>query len=85
MFNYRYKKCPIIFYIHGGNFAFDSAIMFNETAIVQKYATDNLIFVIPAYRLGLFGFLDLGNDDVVPRNIGLHGIKYTMIKGILVL
>lgn len=47
--------------------------MFNETQIVEKYASDGLIFLIPAYRLGVFGFLDLGDDDVVPRNLGLHG------------
>lgn len=49
--------------------------MFNETQIVQKYASKGLIFVIPAYHLGLWGFMDLGTNDVyVPRNNGLYGM-----------
>ena len=47
--------------------------MFNDTQIIQKYSSDGIIFVIPAYRLGVFGLLDLGNDKVVKRNLAMHG------------
>lgn len=67
-------KCPVLFYIHGGAFIYDSATMFNDSQIAHKYASDGVVFVIPAYRLGVFGFLDLGNDDIVKRNLGIHGI-----------
>ncbi|KAL7075608.1 hypothetical protein ACQ4LE_005401 [Meloidogyne hapla] len=70
------KNCPILFYIHGGGFAYDSATMFNETEIVQKYSSDGIIFVIPAYRLGVFGLLDLGNDKIVKRNLAMHDIIF---------
>ncbi|KAK0405358.1 hypothetical protein QR680_017943 [Steinernema hermaphroditum] len=70
----RTYPCPIIAYIHGGSFTYDSAVMFNDTRIIQKYASHEIIFVIPAFRLGIFGFLDLGNDDVVQRNIGMYDI-----------
>jgi len=59
----RASGCPILFYIHGGGFTFDSAVMFNETQLVQKYASDGVVFMIPAYRLGVLGFLDLGGCD----------------------
>ena len=65
--------CPVLFYIHGGAFTFDSAVMFNDSQIIHKYASDDIVYVIPAYRLGIFGLLDLGGDDVVPRNLALHG------------
>ncbi|KAI1730545.1 carboxylesterase family domain-containing protein [Ditylenchus destructor] len=71
-------RCPVLFYIHGGGFAYDSAIMFNETQIVQKYASDGVVFVVPAYRLGVFGFLDLRNDNIVPRNLGFHDIIFAL-------
>ena len=48
--------------------------MFNDDYIVQNYASKGMIVVIPAYRLGLFGFLDLGSDDPVPRNLGIHDL-----------
>ncbi|KAH7711036.1 Protein C23H4.4 a [Aphelenchoides avenae] len=76
------KSCPVLFYIHGGAFDYDSAVMFNDTEIIRKYASDDIVFVIPAYRLGVFGFLDLGNDDTVPRNLGLHGILSSNTNGL---
>jgi carboxylesterase type B len=59
--------------VHGGGFAYDSATMFNDSQIVHKYASDGVVFLIPAYRLGVFGFLDLGEDRPVKRNLGMHG------------
>lgn len=73
-------ECPVLVYIHGGGFLYDSAVMFNETQIVQKYATDEMIFVIPAFRLGVFGFFDLGNDNVVERNLGFYGLFFFIKK-----
>ncbi|KAH7719752.1 Protein C01B10.10 [Aphelenchoides avenae] len=66
------KLCPVLFYIHGGAFTFDSAVMFNDSQIIRKYASDDIVYVITAYRLGIFGLLDLGGDEVVPRNLALH-------------
>lgn len=48
--------------------------MFNDTEIIKKYASDKMVFVIPAFRLGVFGFLDLGIElDDAPYNVGFHG------------
>jgi carboxylesterase type B len=73
---YHFKQsgeCPVIFQIHGGGFAGDSSASFNEAQLIKKYASDGVIFVMPAFRLGVFGFLDLGNDRTVTRNLGMHG------------
>uniref|UniRef100_A0A914QHN4 Carboxylesterase type B domain-containing protein n=1 Tax=Panagrolaimus davidi TaxID=227884 RepID=A0A914QHN4_9BILA len=68
------KKCPILYIVHGGDFYYDSAVMFNDEYIIQNFASKGVIVVIPAYRLGLFGFLDLGSDNPVPRNLGIHDL-----------
>ncbi|KAF7633302.1 Carboxylic ester hydrolase [Meloidogyne graminicola] len=72
------KDCPVLFYIHGGSFVYDSATMFNETEIVQKYSSDDIVFVVSAYRLGIFGLLDLGNDKTVKRNMAMHDIIFAL-------
>ncbi|KAK0405362.1 hypothetical protein QR680_017944 [Steinernema hermaphroditum] len=74
----RSRSCPVVPYIHGGSFTYDSAVMFNDTQIIQKYANKEIVFVIPAYRIGIFGFLDLGNDDVVRRNVGLYDVVHAL-------
>lgn len=47
--------------------------MFHDQQIVDKYASDNIIFITVAFRLGVFGFFDLGSDDIVTRNNGFYG------------
>uniref|UniRef100_A0A914HUM0 Carboxylesterase type B domain-containing protein n=1 Tax=Globodera rostochiensis TaxID=31243 RepID=A0A914HUM0_GLORO len=74
----REKPCPVLFYVHGGGFVYDSATMFNDSQIVRKYASDGVVFLIPAYRLGVFGFLDLGDDRTVKRNLGMHDIIFAL-------
>ncbi|KAI6191321.1 Carboxylic ester hydrolase [Aphelenchoides bicaudatus] len=73
------KACPMLFYLHGGSFYYDSAIMFNDTEIINKYASDKMIFVIPAYRVGLFGFLDVGHElEDAPYNVGIHDMLFAL-------
>ncbi|CAD5234075.1 unnamed protein product [Bursaphelenchus xylophilus] len=73
------RACPVIFYIHGGGFYYDSAIMFNETEIITKYAVHEIIFVVAAYRLGVFGFLDLGMElPSAPYNVGVYDIVLSL-------
>lgn len=49
--------------------------MFNDTEIIQRYASDKMIFIIPAYRMGLFGFLDLGHElENSPYNVGMQDL-----------
>uniref|UniRef100_A0A914E0V5 Carboxylic ester hydrolase n=1 Tax=Acrobeloides nanus TaxID=290746 RepID=A0A914E0V5_9BILA len=65
-------SCPVIYYIHGGGFFWGSAVQFEDEFVIDRYASDRMVFLIPAYRLGMFGFWDFGDDTIVPRNLGLH-------------
>ncbi|CAJ0593573.1 unnamed protein product [Cylicocyclus nassatus] len=66
--------CPVAFYIHGGSFNYDSAVMFKDELLVNNFGANDVVLVIPGFRLGFFGLLTFGSDDVVPRNIGAHDI-----------
>ncbi|KAF8383578.1 hypothetical protein PRIPAC_72720, partial [Pristionchus pacificus] len=75
------KKCPIVVYYHGGGMNFDSATYFNDTALKDTYASNGVMLVIPAFRLGFTGQFTLGdNEELVPSNLGvhdaLHALKY---------
>ncbi|XP_036331501.1 venom carboxylesterase-6-like [Rhagoletis pomonella] len=67
--NYTSKNLPVLFYIHGGGFFSGSASPFVEG---PEYFmdTNEVILVVPAYRLGPFGFLST-NDEEMPGNFGL--------------
>uniref|UniRef100_A0A1I7RJC0 Carboxylic ester hydrolase n=1 Tax=Bursaphelenchus xylophilus TaxID=6326 RepID=A0A1I7RJC0_BURXY len=75
----RNNPCPVVFYLHGGGFHFDSATMFNDTEIMSKFASERLVFVVPAFRLGLFAVLDLGEElQDAPYNVGLNDIIFAL-------
>lgn len=60
--------------IHPGSFTYDSAVMYNVPAIIKKYASKEMVVVIPAYRLGIFGLLDLGRPlETAPYNVAVLG------------
>ncbi|GMR30113.1 hypothetical protein PMAYCL1PPCAC_00308, partial [Pristionchus mayeri] len=75
------KKCPIVVYFHGGAMNYDSATYFNDTALIETYASKGVMLVIPAFRLGFTGQFSLGDDqELVPSNLGaydaLQALKY---------
>lgn len=76
----QHDPCPVVYYIHGGAFFWGSAVQFTDEFIIERYASDRMVFLIPAYRLGVFGFWDLGDDRTVPRNLGLHGGSFFEIN-----
>ncbi|KAI6221018.1 Carboxylic ester hydrolase [Aphelenchoides fujianensis] len=58
-----------------GDFYYGSAVLFNDTEIVRKHASDEIVFVIAAFRLGVFGFTDLGQElPDAPYNNGMLDI-----------
>lgn len=59
---------------HGGGFIYDSATMENIDFLIEHYASRGIIVVIPAYRLGIFGFIDIDDGTVIPKNLGFHDI-----------
>ncbi|KAI6220960.1 Acetylcholinesterase [Aphelenchoides fujianensis] len=70
----RQAECATVFFVHGGEFAAGGPQLLNETKIAELFAQHDVIFVAPAYRLGVFGWLDLGEDlRAAPFNAGLMG------------
>ncbi|CAD5211077.1 unnamed protein product [Bursaphelenchus xylophilus] len=69
------NKCPVVFYVYGGSNVYLSATRFNETDMVEKFASHGIIFVLPAFRRGILGFLDLGRPfDDAPYNVGVYDL-----------
>ncbi|XP_055365742.1 carboxylesterase 1E isoform X2 [Betta splendens] len=60
-------KLPVMVWIHGGGFAFESASMYDGSALA---AYQDVVVVLIQYRLGLLGFLSTG-DQHMPGNVGL--------------
>ncbi|KAK5979534.1 Carboxylic ester hydrolase [Trichostrongylus colubriformis] len=70
--------CPVVFYVHGGGFNYDSAVMFKDGALVNNFGGNGVVLVIPGVRLGFFGLLTLPSDDVVPRNLAAYDLLAAM-------
>ncbi|XGW13052.1 hypothetical protein V3C99_013582, partial [Haemonchus contortus] len=68
------RSCPVVFFIHGGSLNYDSAVMFDDQYITDRYSSKDVVFVISAYRLGFFGVSEFVDDTVVPRNLALYDI-----------
>ncbi|VDO88545.1 unnamed protein product [Haemonchus placei] len=68
------RSCPVVFFIHGGSLNYDSAVMFDDQYITDRYSSKDVVFVISAYRLGFFGVSEFADDKIVPRNLALYDI-----------
>ncbi|CAJ0578850.1 unnamed protein product, partial [Mesorhabditis spiculigera] len=65
------NPCPVVFYVHGGGINYDSAVMFNDTFLINNF---DVILVISAFRLGYTALLTFDDDSVVPRNLAIYDI-----------
>jgi len=61
------KKLPVMIWIHGGGFTDGAAKDYASTTLIDK----DVIVVTINYRLGGFGFLTFGNDEI-SGNMGLR-------------
>lgn len=61
---------PVVVYIHGGFFSYGGISMKLHDAS-ELSARGDVVAVTIAYRLGAFGFLNMGTEDA-PGNMGLH-------------
>uniref|UniRef100_A0A183UKG0 Carboxylic ester hydrolase n=1 Tax=Toxocara canis TaxID=6265 RepID=A0A183UKG0_TOXCA len=54
-------ECAVIFYIHGGGYRYDTPSLFSTQFLIDNFLTHqrSVVFVMPAYRFGSFGFLNL--------------------------
>jgi len=58
------EKAPVLFYIHGGGFAIESAAKMGDEGICKYLCSKGVVVVTINYRLGIFGFLTLENEQV---------------------
>jgi para-nitrobenzyl esterase len=61
---------PVMVWIHGGGFVIGSGsqVIYDARALVRR---GDVVVVTINYRLGVFGFLDLGDQEVATPNPGL--------------
>uniref|UniRef100_A0A915HWJ5 Carboxylesterase type B domain-containing protein n=1 Tax=Romanomermis culicivorax TaxID=13658 RepID=A0A915HWJ5_ROMCU len=55
--------CPVLFYIHGGAYEFDSPRMFDPQDLANNIASRNIILITFSYRLGVLGFWSTGTEE----------------------
>lgn len=72
------KDCSVVDYIHGGALHYDSAVMFNDTVILDHFVSKDIVFVIPAFRLGIFSHFVVEDQSVAPNNLGIYDILLAM-------
>uniref|UniRef100_A0A1I7V045 COesterase domain-containing protein n=1 Tax=Caenorhabditis tropicalis TaxID=1561998 RepID=A0A1I7V045_9PELO len=68
------KDCAVVFYLHGGEILYDSAVMFNDSILIDTFASRDVVLVIPAFRLGIFSHFTVQNQSIAPNNLGLFDI-----------
>ncbi|CCD62335.2 Carboxylesterase type B domain-containing protein [Caenorhabditis elegans] len=68
------KDCAVVVYIHGGEIVFDSAVMFNDTFLLESFVKQDVILVIPAFRLGIFSHFTVHDQNIAPNNLALYDI-----------
>lgn len=70
--NEKKAKCPVLYYIHGGGYDFDTPSAFPPEVLVDNFASKDIIMVTIQYRLNAFGFWTVGNEEA-NGNYGMHG------------
>ncbi|CAG4934115.1 unnamed protein product [Parnassius apollo] len=67
------EGCPVVFFIHGGNYRSGSISPYGGQHLAQK----DTILVTAQYRLGSLGYLSTGQRDA-PGNAGLFDLRAAM-------
>ncbi|GMR40544.1 hypothetical protein PMAYCL1PPCAC_10739, partial [Pristionchus mayeri] len=67
-------SCPVLHYVYGGAHLFGGGQMFPDESLVMKYASRGIVLVTIGYRVGFFGVLALGDENVVPANLEMHDV-----------
>ncbi|XP_077972257.1 carboxylesterase 1D-like isoform X1 [Styela clava] len=64
----RGQNLAVMFWIYGGAFSMGSERFYDGTVLAGM---NNVVVVVPNYRVGIFGFLSLGPSSACPGNAGL--------------
>uniref|UniRef100_A0A914UNJ2 Carboxylic ester hydrolase n=1 Tax=Plectus sambesii TaxID=2011161 RepID=A0A914UNJ2_9BILA len=65
------ESCSVLYYIHGGQWNYDSPTMFDVEFLTENFATEDLVLITVTYRLGSFGFFNTGKKTSVDKNAAL--------------
>ncbi|CAI5454404.1 unnamed protein product [Caenorhabditis angaria] len=68
----RSQKCHVLIYFHGGGMDSGSPNYFPDDFILQHYVKEDVIFVIPAFRLGVFGSYSFKDESIPKKNLALY-------------
>ncbi|UMM27997.1 hypothetical protein L5515_011035 [Caenorhabditis briggsae] len=68
------KDCAVVVYIHGGDILYNSAVMFNETFLMESFVSNDVVLVIPAFRLGIFSHFIVADQSIAPTNLAFYDI-----------
>ncbi|CAO4373613.1 unnamed protein product [Caenorhabditis nigoni] len=68
------KNCSVVAYIHGGILIYDSAVMFNDTYLIDSFLKNDVILAIPAFRLGIFSHFTVQDQSIAPSNLAIYDI-----------
>nr|XP_039263238.1 carboxylesterase 1E-like [Styela clava] len=61
------KKLPVMVFLYGGGFVVGGENFYDGTVLAGM---NDVVVVVPNYRVGIFGFLSLGSSSKVPGNGG---------------
>uniref|UniRef100_A0A914VIJ4 Carboxylesterase type B domain-containing protein n=1 Tax=Plectus sambesii TaxID=2011161 RepID=A0A914VIJ4_9BILA len=67
------KNCPVLYYIHGGSWNFDSPFLFADDFLIDNYQSRDIVLVTLTYRMGSFGFFNTVKKSSADKNLGLLG------------
>lgn len=68
------KDCPTLFYVFGGGWNIGFPAIYDIEFLSDNFVSKDIIIAMPAYRVNLFGFFNLGKKSTAAdQNIGLLG------------
>lgn len=70
----EFKDCPVVVYLHGGDILYDSAVMFNDSYLLDTFSRNDVILAIPAFRLGIFSHFTVLDQNIAPTNVAFYDV-----------
>uniref|UniRef100_A0A914WDR9 Carboxylic ester hydrolase n=1 Tax=Plectus sambesii TaxID=2011161 RepID=A0A914WDR9_9BILA len=74
----REKNCPVMYYIFGGAWDFNSPFTLGESTMIENYNAKDIILITMTYRMNSFGFFNTAKRTSAIKNLGL----WDMIVGL---
>ncbi|CAJ0578984.1 unnamed protein product, partial [Mesorhabditis spiculigera] len=76
------KNCPVVAVVHGGNYNFESPVIFPKETVANNFVAQgrNIVAVVVPFRVGSFGGFNLspGIKSSADRNLNLQDIHFNL-------